>query len=159
MTFIGPAWTEAAMVRAAAEFLGEPVPSAPAGIKLAVVGAHLRGQPLNRQLLDLGAVFVEQTRTASAYRLFALPGTTPPKPGMVRGENGTAIEVEVWQMSESAFGRFVAAIPGPLGIGSVELESGEIVKGFLCEEYAVKGAVDISGFGGWRAFLAGKIPE
>lgn len=147
------------MVAAAAEFLGEHVPITSRGVKLAVVGAHLRGQPLNRQLLELGAVFIEQCRTAPTYRLFALPGTTPPKPGMVRRENGIAIEVEVWQLTEAAFGLFVAAIPGPLGIGAVQLESGETVKGFLCEEYAVKGARDISSFGGWREYLAEKSPE
>ncbi len=154
VTFIGPAWSDASLAGMAAEFLGESQPSFPPGVKLAVVGAHLRGQPLNGQLLDLGAVFVEQCRTAPVYRLFALPGTTPPKPGMVRSENGAAIEVEVWQLTEAAFGRFVAAIPGPLGIGGVQLESGETVKGFLCEDIATKGAEDISRFGGWRGYLA-----
>ncbi len=153
VTFVAPAWAENLLFEVGADFLGEDRPATSRGVKVAVVGAHLRGQPLNGQLLGLGAVFVEQCRTAPIYRLFALPETTPPKPGMVRRENGTAIEVEVWQLSEVAFGRFVAAIPGPLGIGSVGLESGEMVKGFLCEEYAVKGAEDISGFGGWRGYL------
>lgn len=156
VTFLTPAWSEDAMVAAAAEFLGEAVPTTSRGVKLAVVGAHLRGQPLNGQLLALGAVFVGQCHTAPNYRLFALPGTNPPKPGMVRREDGTAIEVEVWQLTEAAFGRFVAAIPGPLGIGAVELESGEVVKGFLCEDYAVNGAEDITTFGGWRGYVAGK---
>jgi allophanate hydrolase len=152
ITFIGPAWTEERLERVAAEFLGESfVPSAD-GIKLAVVGAHLRGQPLNRELRESGAVFVEETRTAAKYRLFVLPDTAPPKPGLVRAEGGAAIEVEVWRLSPAAFGRFVAAVPSPLGIGTVELQSGETVKGFLCEACAVQGAEDISHLGGWRRY-------
>lgn len=157
VTFIGPAWSEGPQAGLAAEFLGEALPSRGGGIQVAVVGAHLRGQPLNRQLLDLGAVFLQQCQTAPVYRLFALPDTTPPKPGLVRTEGGTSIEVEVWELSEAAFGRFVAAIPSPLGIGSVRLESGEAVKGFLCEEIAVQGAKDISHFGGWRKYLASRL--
>jgi allophanate hydrolase len=154
ITFIGPAWTDAKLMRVAGEFLGEVMPAPREGIQLAVVGAHLRGQPLNRQLLELGAVFVEATRTSARYRLFALLNTTPPKPGLVREEEGAEIEVEVWELSEAAFGRFVAAIPAPLGIGTVELKSGETVKGFLCEGHAIRGAEDISHFGGWRGYLA-----
>jgi allophanate hydrolase len=93
-----------------------------------------------------------------AYRLYALTGTVPPKPGLVRvaGEEGAAIEVEVWEIGEAAFGSLVAAIPPPLAIGTVTLEDGEAVKGFLCEAHAVAGAEDISGYGGWRGYLAGR---
>lgn len=157
VTFLGPAWTENRLLRYAGEFLGEPAPVPPAGVRVAVVGAHLRGQPLNGQLLELGAVLEKQTRTAACYRLFALPGTTPPKPGLVRMAGGSAIEVEVWRLSEAAFGHFVAAIPAPLGIGTVALEGGETVKGFLCEGWAVEGAEDISRHGGWRGYLAEKV--
>jgi allophanate hydrolase len=118
-----------------------------------VVGAHLSGLPLNHQLTERGARLEKAARTAPRYRLFALPGTTPPKPGLVR--NGSAaIEVEVWRMPTAAYGSFVAAIPAPLGIGRIELENGEWVQGFLCEASAVAGATDISRFGGWRAYLA-----
>lgn len=154
VTFIGPAWADSRIMRIAGEFMEEKLPATSTGIKLAVVGAHLRGQPLNRQLIELGAIFVEQTRTAPKYRLFALPDTTPPKPGLVREVEGREIEVEVWTLSESAFGRFVAAIPAPLSIGTVELGSGETVKGFLCEGLAVRDAEDISQFGGWRGYLS-----
>lgn len=123
-------------------------------VQLAVVGAHLQGLPLNRELTDRGAKLVRATRTAPRYRLHALPGTTPPKPGLVRvtGE-GHRIAVEVWELPTSAFGRFVAGIPAPLGIGTLELEDGSRVHGFLCESAALAGAEDISRFGGWRAFL------
>jgi allophanate hydrolase len=125
--------------------------------KLAVVGAHLSGMPLNHQLTDIGAVLVRKAKTAPCYRLFALPGTVPPKPGLVRVSDptGVAIELEVWEMSLEAFGGFVAAIPPPLGIGTVLLDDGQAVQAFLCESYAVEGARDISKFGGWRAFLKG----
>jgi allophanate hydrolase len=153
VSLIGPAWTDEKLARLAAEILGEATPPAEPGVKVAVVGAHLRGQPLNGQLLELGASFLEQSRTAPCYRLFALPGTTPPKPGMIRASDGGSIEVEIWSLSETAFGRFVACVPTPLGFGSVELASGEWVKGFLCEPWAVAEARDITSFGGWRTFL------
>jgi allophanate hydrolase len=119
-----------------------------------VVGAHLTGQPLNHQLLDLGARLVRTCRTAPLYKLFALPGTTPPKPGMVRvGEGGSAIEIEIWELPRASFGAFFPNVRPPLSIGTLEADDGEKVAGFLCEAYAVAGARDISGLGGWRAFL------
>lgn len=127
-------------------------------VPLAVVGAHLSGMPLNGELRMRNARFVEETKTTADYRLFALPGTTPPKPGMLRvtdGE-GAAITVEVWAMTAEAFGNFVAAIPPPLTIGDIRLAGGRSAKGFLAEAKAVEGARDISSFGGWRAFVAGK---
>jgi len=129
----------------------------PGFIPLAVAGAHLSGEPLNHQLTDLGARFVRATTTAAAYRLFALPATTPPKPGLVRvpsGETGgAAIAVEVWALPAAAFGTFVSRVPAPLCIGSLELADGARVSGFLCEGHATIGARDITSFGGWRSFV------
>ncbi|MFT3730990.1 MAG: allophanate hydrolase [Hyphomicrobium sp.] len=123
-------------------------------VEVAVVGAHLSGQPLNSQLTERGAIFRETSRTAAGYRLYALPGTSPPKPGLVyEGTGPGAIEVEIWEMDDAAFGSFVALIPAPLGIGTLVLEDGRRVKGFLCESHAIVGAEDITGFGGWRAWL------
>lgn len=128
---------------------------APGYIRLAVVGAHLTGMPLNHQLTTRHARFVECTRTAACYRLYALPNTTPPKPGLVRDmQSGSAIEVEVWDVPLGGFGAFVAEVPAPLGIGSVELMNGNVVKGFICEPWALQGATEITALGGWRAFLA-----
>ena len=122
------------------------------GVALAVVGAHLSGQPLNHQLVTLGARLEQTTTTAALYRLFHLP-TTPAKPGLIRvKDGGLSIEVEVWRLSETAFGRFVAAIPAPLGIGRLTLIDGREVSGFICEPYAVSGCTDITAHGGWRAF-------
>jgi allophanate hydrolase len=123
-------------------------------ILLAVVGAHLRGLPLNAELLDHGASFVRQSRTAAAYRLYELPGSTPGNPGLVRvSARGVPIEVELWQMPLDRFGEFVAKVPPPLSIGTLYLETGESVVGFLCEPVAVERANDISEYGGWRCFL------
>ena len=133
-----------------------PPPTAPPGcILLAVVGAHLSGQPLNRQLTERGARLTATTKTAPGYRLYALADTTPPKPGLVRapGFDGPGIEVEVWAVPTPAFGGFVAAVPAPLGIGSVELADGSTVKGFVCEPFAVEMATEITQGGGWRAYL------
>jgi allophanate hydrolase len=123
-------------------------------IRVAVVGAHLSGQPLNHQLLERKARLVRACRTRPCYRLYALSNTTPAKPGLVRSEDGdgTAIAVEVWEMPTEDFGSFMSQVSAPLTIGSVLLEDGETVKGFLCEGYAVRDAQDISRFGGWREF-------
>jgi allophanate hydrolase len=127
-------------------------------IEIAVVGAHLTGEPLNPQLTDLGGTFVKVCKTAPIYRFYALAGTVPPKPGLVRvHEAGFAIELEVWALSPESFGRFVAMIPAPLGIGTLSLDDGSTVKGFLCESYATTDAVDISHLGGWRAYLSSEI--
>jgi allophanate hydrolase len=132
--------------------------SAPAEgeIPIAVVGAHLSGMPLNGELRAAGARLLERVSTAPHYRLFALAGTRPPKPGLLRVKNGAgaSIAIEIWALSESAFGRFVAAVPPPLSIGTLEIDDGRSVKGFLVEAEAVAGARDISSFGGWRAFTA-----
>ena len=129
------------------------------GILLAVAGAHLRGQPLNHQLTDRGAVLERSTRTAPGYRLYALD-TEPPKPGVVRvASDGVALEVEVWRLDPAAFGDFVAALPQPMAIGKVELADGSLVSGFLVEPIAMEGAADISRFGGWRAYLGARLPD
>jgi allophanate hydrolase len=124
-------------------------------IEIAVVGAHLSGLPLNWELVELGAAFSREIETTPDYRLFALTGSNPPKPGLLRvGEGaGAAIKAEVWTLDAAGFGAFVAKIPAPLGIGTVRLKDGGAVKGFLVEAEAVKGAEDISRFGGWRAYL------
>jgi allophanate hydrolase len=123
-------------------------------IAIAVVGAHLSGMALNGELKALGGRLLEAATTAPDYRLYALP-TTPPKPGMLRVEKGagSSIELELWALSAAAFGKFVAAIPPPLSIGTVRLADGRGVKGFIVEPADVNGARDISAFGGWRAFM------
>jgi allophanate hydrolase len=123
-------------------------------VRLAVVGAHLRGMPLNHQLLTRNAVFIEESRTAAHYRLYALANTQPAKPGLARGENGRPIAVELWDIPLARFGEFVAEIPAPLGIGTLTLEDGRSVKGFICEGAALADATDITIWGGWKAWLA-----
>jgi allophanate hydrolase len=131
-------------------------PAAADEIALAVVGAHLFGMPLNGDLRVARGRLIETTRTAPDYRLYALSGGAPPKPGLLRvGDGkGASIEVDIWALGTAAFGRFVAAVPPPLCIGTVRLADGRTAKGFLVEAEAVTGARDISGFGGWRAFIA-----
>ncbi|RVC59286.1 allophanate hydrolase [Mesorhizobium sp. M4B.F.Ca.ET.088.02.2.1] len=124
-------------------------------IELVVVGAHLSGMPLNGQLKEAGARFCRAARTSSSYKLYELAGQTTPKPGLIRvGSGGAAIEVEVWRLCADAFGRFVAAIPPPLGIGTIELNDGTSAKGFLAETAGLLAATDISAYGGWRNFVA-----
>ncbi|MGA8446213.1 MAG: allophanate hydrolase, partial [Roseiarcus sp.] len=113
------------------------------------------GLPLNRELVDLGASFSREVETTPDYRLFALPGSAPAKPGLLRVAEGagSAIKAEIWTLDRAGFGDFVARIPAPLGIGTIRLEGGGSVKGFLVEAEAVKAAEDVSRFGGWRAYL------
>ncbi|GAB3759709.1 allophanate hydrolase [Ramlibacter monticola] len=128
----------------------------PATVKLAVVGAHLSGMALNPQLTERGARLLARTETAPDYRLFALPGTTPPKPGLLRIDPGMGhrIAVEVWEMPMEQYGSFVALVPPPLAIATLRLADGSAVQGFVCEAFSILDARDISHFGGWRAYLA-----
>ncbi|WP_457107996.1 allophanate hydrolase [Methylobacterium sp. P5_C11] len=143
-----------------------PVPAAELGparaasgeIELAVVGAHLSGLPLNRELTACGARYLRTVPTGPEYRLYALPGGPPQRPGLLRvaADAGGAIETEVWAFPPAAFGAFVAGIPAPLGIGTLRLADGTAPKGFLVEAAGLEGAADITPFGGWRAYLAGR---
>ena len=131
----------------------------PADVYLAVCGAHMAGLPLNHQLTSRGAVLVESTESASKYRLYALAGGPPIRPGMIRvNDEGHAIKLEIWRMPAAAFASFVKLIPSPLGIGTVETASGARVLGFTCEQAGLIGAADITDFGGWRSFLASQSP-
>ncbi len=166
ISLIGPAFSDEALLtvgdlyhRSQTEVPGPPVElmSTPPGcVQLAVVGAHLSGQPLNWQLAERGARRIKTCRTAPGYRLYALDRTVPAKPGLVRDDKfeGPGIEVEVWAVPNDRFGSFVEAVPAPLGIGSATLETGEQVKCFICEPYAVSGSAEITRYGGWRLYLA-----
>jgi allophanate hydrolase len=121
---------------------------------IAVVGAHMSGLPLNRELTEHWGQLESTSRTAPHYRLYALPGGPPQRPGLLRvARDGASIALEVWSLPAGRFGDFVSAIPAPLGLGTIELEDGSTVQGFLCESYATAGARDITSFGGWRAYL------
>ena len=129
---------------------------APAGwIEIVLVGAHMSGLPLNPEVAARGGAFLRVARTAASYRLFALPGGPPRRPGLLRVGSGAghAIDVEVWALPPEGFGRFVDAIPPPLSIGTVHLDDGTSPKGFLVEAEATLGAADISAHGGWRHYL------
>jgi allophanate hydrolase len=172
VTLLGPAFTDAALLAmgdrlhkalggtigvTSAKIEDQPDVAMPNDeIQLAVVGAHLAGQPLNYQLTRRGARLIRSTKTSGNYRLFALANTNPPKPGLVRTNEvvGDGIAIEVWALSPKAFGHFVAEVPAPMTIGSAQLADGSIVKSFLCESGALDGAREITHFGGWLAFLA-----
>jgi allophanate hydrolase len=175
VSLIGPAWSDLSLL-ATADLLHRlysgsmtgaslaplqelsliPAGYSPAGyVPLAVCGAHLTGQPLNHQLTSAGAFLIEACHTAPEYKLFALKGTVPPKPGLAHSPgSGAPIEVEVWAVPEDAFGVFTANVPSPLGIGNCALESGRTVKSFICEPWALTNAEDITGLGGWRSFVS-----
>lgn len=168
ITLAGPAFGEVRLVELARRF-GTALnlaPGAPAlnqkiedatSIEVVVVGAHMSGLPLNHELTSRGAIFLERTKTQSCYRFYALAGGPPFRPGLVRvDEGGGAIEVEIWRMPRVQFGGFMAGIPSPLGIGTLEIAGGRQVKGFICEPSGLTGAEDITALGGWRAYMAQK---
>ncbi len=165
VTLAGPALADgriAAIAAAAHAELGgamggtkTPLPPAPwvdavaQGVQIAVVGAHLSGQPLNHQLTSRGATLVAGTQTAGRYRLYAMGE----RPGLIRvAEGGAPIALEIWSMPREAVGSFLELVPPPLAIGSVELDDGSWVKGFVCEGIGIDGAQDITAYGGWRAW-------
>lgn len=158
LQLIGPAWSDDALATLAARFCGEPPPPATLptvpDVAVVVVGAHLRGQPLNGQLTERGARFVRAGTTAPTYRLYALRDAVPPKPALVRDTGGSAIAVEVWSMPLDRLGSFLALVPPPLCLGTVELDDGTWQKGFLCEPRAIVGATEITHHGGWLAYRA-----
>jgi allophanate hydrolase len=166
VTLMGPAWADAALLDLARRYLEiAPMPQAPAldvdgkpqTVRLAVVGAHLAGMPLHWQLTSRDARLVMRTRTACAYRLYAMTASTPLKPALIHvGEGGGAVELEVYELPVEAFGGFVIEVPAPLAIGTVTLEDGSNVKGFVAEPRAMEGSEDITAFGGWRAYLASR---
>lgn len=134
---------------------GLPKP-APDCLTLAVCGAHMAGLPLNPQLTDKGAFFVRKAQTTDAYRFYALAGGPPSRPGLVRGAPGSGgkIAVELWDLPFAQVGRFLGGIPAPLGLGTIALDDGTSVQGFLCEAVAVGDAKDITALGDWRAYIA-----
>jgi allophanate hydrolase len=123
-------------------------------LPLAVCGAHMQGLPLNVQLLERGARFQRRTTTAEAYRLYLLPGGPPYRPGLVKAGQGSAVELEVWEMPVVNLGDFLNQIPSPLGLGRVELADGSLVLGFLCEGFILNESREITSYGGWRNFIA-----
>ncbi len=170
VSLVGPKFSDTALLQSADQLhnglLNSPAslatPSTPPGCTLiTVVGAHLTGQPLNSQLTSRGACLIKTTRTAACYRLYALDGTVPPKPGLIRDPDfsGGGIEVEVWAIPMTGFGSFVSLAGAPLGIGSLELLDGTWVQGFICEPFAVRNAKEITQLGGWRAYLNSGRPD
>ncbi len=137
---------------------GPPQPGT-SEIALAVVGAHMSGLPLNHELTRLGGRFLKACKTAASYKLFALPGGPPVRPGMLFDAEGAAIDLEVWALPANKFGEFIQGVPRPLGIGTLVLDDESEVKGFLCEAHAVQQAEDVTRFGGWRAYLGHQSSE
>ena len=161
VTLMGPAGSDRALIDAANRLFPAPAWPPPLdlegrmeSVKLAVVGAHLKDMPLHWQLTSREARFVGATNSAPTYRLYAMADSMPPKPALVHSADGAAIALEVYELDMAAFGSFVAEVPPPLAIGTVTLEDGSLVKGFVAEPRAIVGAEDITALGGWRAYLA-----
>jgi allophanate hydrolase len=160
ITLMGPSGTDRSLIEAAKHFSPAPADLPPLDlegrmetVKLAVVGAHLKDMPLHWQLTSRDARFVGEGKTAPNYRLYAMADSVPPKPALVHSADGAAIAIEVYELDMAAFGSFVAEVPPPLAIGTVTLEDGSLVKGFVAEPRAITGAEDITALGGWRRYM------
>jgi allophanate hydrolase len=166
VSLIGPAWADESLLALAGRYAAAgDVPQAPrldktprpSAVRLAVVGAHLSGMPLNWQLTARNARLVRAAKTAPVYRLYAMAEQSPPKPALAHvGNGGGSIELEIYELDVGGFGSFVAEVPAPLAIGTVVLEDGSLVRGFVAEPRALTGATDITTYGGWRAYLASR---
>jgi allophanate hydrolase len=161
VTLMGPAGSDRALIEAANSLFPAPASPPPLDlegrmetVKLAVVGAHLKDMPLHWQLTSRDARFVGAAKTAPAYRLYAMADSVPPKPALVHSGDGAAIALEIYELNMAAFGSFVAEVPPPLAIGTVTLEDGSLVKGFVAEPRAILNAEDITNLGGWRAYMS-----
>lgn len=137
---------------AAAPKVPWPVAAGAAVVPLVVVGAHRKGQPLAAELERRGAFWDGRVVTAARYRMVALD-TTPPKPGVVRSEQGTGLVAERWLLSESALGSFLADLPEPMLLGSITLDDGSTAVGFACDAVAAASARDISEYDDWIKYL------
>lgn len=157
ISLIGPAFSDATLLGAAARY--EEMFDRRPRIRIAVVGAHLSGQPLNPQLTEREGRLAGTARTGPHYRLFALAGTKPEKPGLIFDPSfsGRGIEVEIWEIPEEHVGSFLKLVAAPLGLGTLRLEDGSTVHGFICEGSGVEGAREITEFGGWRAYRASQV--
>ncbi len=159
VTLLAPSGKDAQIASVAAAFTEEPLADAPVQpsedeFAIAVCGAHMSGMALNYELTSRGGRLLEATRTAPRYRLYALAGGPPQRPGLLRTKKGAKIELEVWALPKSTVGEFLESIPAPLCIGTVELENGAKRHGFLVETTGVQGANDITRVGSWRKYQA-----
>jgi allophanate hydrolase len=157
VTVFAPAWRERTAVSVAEIVLGDAKPASGFDdglVSLCVAGAHLKGEALEGQLIELGAVWEQTTTTAPTYRLWAMHSADPPKPALVHSDDGAAVEVDIWRLDPMALGRFLQLVPAPLALGTVELVDGREVTGFVAEPRATEGALDITHLGGWRAYEA-----
>jgi allophanate hydrolase len=161
ITLMGPTGSDRSLIAAANALFPAPAPPPPLDlegrmetVKLAVVGAHLKDMPLHWQLTSRDARFIGEAKTAPTYRLYAMADSVPPKPALVHSADGAGIALEIYELDMAAFGSFVAEVPPPLAIGTVTLEDGSLVKGFVAEPRAITNAADITSLGGWRAYIA-----
>jgi hypothetical protein len=122
-------------------------------VLLAVNGSLMRGLELNEHMLAAGATFVREDTTAPLYRLWSIGDVHP---AMIRqtDHSGTAVAVELWDVPRAGVAGILEAEPPGLSIGKVTLAGGEVVLGVIGEPALVQGKVEITTYGGWRAYIA-----
>jgi len=121
---------------------------------LAVNGTLMRGLALNANMLAAGGRFQRETRTAPTYRLWSIGDRHPAMLRVTTG--GVAVAVEVWDVPPAGLADILVKEPPGLCIGKVLLEDGSECLGVLGELALVEGQREITHFGGWRAYLAGR---
>ena len=124
-------------------------------MEIAVVGLHLSGQPLNHQLTTLDSRLKRSCKTSAEYKMYVLKDAKGEKPGLIRlkTDGGVMFKLEIWEIPLQNVGKFISMIPQPLGIGTLNLEDGTQVKGFICEPCVMDDSEDISQFSGWVEYI------
>ena len=123
-------------------------------VLLAVNGTLMRGLELNANLVEAGATFVREARTAPVYRLWSINDRHP---AMIRVDvGGAAIALEVWSVPPEGLASILLKEPPGLCIGKVRLDDGSEPLGVLGEPALCEGQREITTYGGWRAYAASR---
>ncbi|MBD1911069.1 MULTISPECIES: glutamyl-tRNA amidotransferase [unclassified Leptolyngbya] len=127
----------------------------PDTLELAVNGTLMRGLELNKNMLAVGATFLRDATTDACYRLWSIGDRHP---AMLRvSEGGAAIALEVWAVPPAGLVQILQQEPPGLSIGRVRLSDGQEVLGVLGEPYLCEGQLEITEWGGWRAYWGAKV--
>ena len=120
---------------------------------LAVNGTLMRGLELENNLKSVNAVFVKESQTEKAYRLFTIEDKYP---AMVKDEKGAAIDVELYEISEEGMKEVLSKEPEGLTIKEITLIDGAKVQGVVGLPFIIENRKEITKFGGWRNYLKSK---
>ena len=120
---------------------------------LAVNGTLMRGLELENNLKAVNAIFIKESKTEKAYRLFSINDKYP---AMVKDAKGSAIDVELYEISEQGMQEVLSKEPEGLTIKEITLIDGSKVQGVVGLPFIIENRKEITKYGGWRNYLAHK---